>query len=340
MRNEKILKCALNAVEALVAFGVAAWTLFASITVLVFVAICWIISAFHAGLVFVCEKISNAFPRLHIVPKAMAYIIWGVIVTLLTIAVVRPLMTDSPHEANGSAVVSEEDEAEIVSEIEEAVKGNINILKGVDVSHYQTVSKWEAADPDFVIVKTGEGSNCDDGSAEAHLNRAKELNKLIGTYHLVRPDLHPSDDSAKQEAQYYFSRLTELGWNHDWVLACDLEPDFMLATQTETARYCKTFLDEVCRLTGVRPLLYINQGCVEDSAWKDVAKHYGLWVTGYPQTENTERWDNVKDDRIAYAYTKGVWSEVAIWQYSTLDGLDRNLGYMTEEAWGKFANPQ
>lgn len=224
--------------------------------------------------------------------------------------------------------------------------GEVRELKGIDVSQHNPPTAWNSKidEIDFVIVKISEGYTYTDPKMAENLQAAKEANKLIGAYHLVRPD---SGIDAATEAAFFVKTLKEAGWDHNWLLACDFEPQFSIKKDGKidyaaNANFCNAFLDEVARLTdGVKPLMY---ACAKDinnggDNWKGVAKSYGLWMAGYPQNPQTTDSGNFIDSQEKMPYEIGPWNYLTIWQYSSANHLDKNVAYMSAEAWGKFANP-
>lgn len=219
-------------------------------------------------------------------------------------------------------------------------------LKGIDISQHNPPSAWQDKidQIDFVIVKVSEGYTYTDPCLTENLQTARNANKLIGAYHLVRPE---SGVDAVTEAKFFVDELTKAGWDHDWLLACDFEPQYSIKKASggidyaANANFCLQFLDEVTRLTGgVRPLMY---ACAKDinnggDSWKAVAKSYGLWMAGYPQNPQTDS-GNFLDNQEVMPYNIGAWKYLTIWQYSSAGHLDKDVAYMSPEAWSKFANP-
>ena len=220
-------------------------------------------------------------------------------------------------------------------------------LKGIDVSEHNPPSAWQGDldKIDFVIVKVSEGYTYTDPCLTENLQTAKDAGKLIGAYHLVRPE---SGVDAATEAQFFVDELTKAGWDHTWLLACDFEPQYSIKKAdgsidyAANANFCNAFLDEVTRLTGgVRPLMY---ACAKDinnggNSWKAVAKSYGLWMAGYPQNSQTDSGNYLGIQEEVMPYNIGVWKYLTIWQYSSAGHLDKDVAYMSPEAWSRFANP-
>ena len=77
------------------------------------------------------------------------------------------------------------------------------MLKGIDISRYQTGINISNLDIDFVIVKATEGVGYSDPNYIEYLESAMNSNKKIGLYHYARPDL---GNTAEDEATWFISK--------------------------------------------------------------------------------------------------------------------------------------
>ena len=138
-------------------------------------------------------------------------------------------------------------------------------------------SKWQAyVDP-----------TCD---TKYQMNKA--AGKLLGVYHFARPDLN----DAVPEAQFFVASIR--GYLNEAVLALDWEQP---GTQNNVS-WAKAWLDEVYRLTGIKPLIYMSASVVSAYDWRVVANSdYGLWIAGYPDLRSS--WD-LPD----FCYSTGAWN--------------------------------
>ena len=105
---------------------------------------------------------------------------------------------------------------------------------------------------------------------------------------------------------------------------------------TGQVSWAKTWLDEVYRLTGVRPLIYMSASVVNNNNWSSIANDYGLWIAGYPAAYNVK---NPPTPTVgAMPYKIGAWKFWAIWQYSSGAGtLDYNIANMDANGWKAYA---
>ena len=204
-------------------------------------------------------------------------------------------------------------------------------LYGYDVSSWQSVGTGDSAQ-NFLIPKATEGVGYVDKSCDKHYQRAKQQGKLLGFYHFARPDLNKGTDGAKREANFFYTNCKNYFKEGIPVL------DWEQPGTTGQVSWAKAWLDEVYRLSGVRPLIYMSASVVNGNNWSSISGYYGLWIAGYPNKYNVKNppTPTVKD----MPYKIGSWKFWAIWQYSSSAGtLDRDIANMDATGWKKYANP-
>jgi hypothetical protein len=118
------------------------------------------------------------------------------------------------------------------------------------------------------------------------------------------------------------------GYLNEAILALDWEQP---GTQNNVS-WAKAWLDEVYRLTGVKPLIYMSASVVSAYDWSVVANaDYGLWIAGYPDLRSS--WD-LPD----FCYSTGAWKFYALWQFTNSHGsLDRDVFMGDARAWKLYA---
>lgn len=201
------------------------------------------------------------------------------------------------------------------------------MLKGIDISKWQGVGTGDQA-ADFVICKATEGAGYVDPVCDQHYQRAKSQGKLLGVYHFARPDLN----DPITEARFFVQNIQ--GYLGEAILALDWEQP---GTQHNVG-WAKEWLDEVHRLTSIKPLVYMSASVIGIADWSAVAKDYGLWIAGYPSKYNVP--DPATPNPGDMPYSIGPWEFWAIWQYTSSAGtLDRDIANMTKTAWKKYAKP-
>ena len=160
-------------------------------------------------------------------------------------------------------------------------------IKGVDVASYQhpngAAIDWVAVRNGgwgFAITKATEGTTYTNpwfardfaGSGNAGLFRS--------AYHYARPSLPL--DSAIAQARYFVSVAGSLTGPLDLPAMLDLEETGGLAP-ADLAQWTRTWLAEVTRLTGKRPMLYTGYYFWRDSVGNpsDVGAQYRLVIANY-----------------------------------------------------------
>ena len=202
-------------------------------------------------------------------------------------------------------------------------------LCGYDISKWQSVGTGDSA-KDFLIIKATEGTGYVDPSCDKHYQRAKSKGKILGVYHFARPDLNKNTAGAKAEAAYFVNNCK--GYIKQAILVLDWEQP----GTTGQVSWAKAWLDEVYRLTGVRPLIYMSASVVNGNNWSSISGNYGLWIAGYPNAYNVKNPPTPTTG--AMPYKIGSWKFWAIWQYSSSAGtLDRNIANMDANGWKAYA---
>lgn len=207
-------------------------------------------------------------------------------------------------------------------------------LNGVDIASYQSnINPAKLVTSDFVIVKFTQGTTYLNPYADRQYSMAKAAGKLLGAYH------YAEGKSATSEAQYFVNHLgNRIG---ECVLALDWEgnQNSVFGTGKDVA-WCKAFLDEVYRLTGIRPLIYMSKSVCRKYNWSSVAKDYSLWCAQYKSNSTTDYQSSPWTDDKGF----GAWKTDTIRQYSShgrIAGYDANidldLAYMTADQWRAMA---
>lgn len=209
-----------------------------------------------------------------------------------------------------------------------------SFLNGVDIASYQSgINPARLTTTDFVIVKFTQGTRYLNPHADRQYSEAKAAGKLLGAYH------YAEGKDAKAEAQYFVNCLgSRVG---ECILALDWEGKQNSAFGTgRDVTWCKTFLDEVFRLTGVRPLIYMSKSVCRRYNWSSVAQNYPLWCAQYGSNAKTDYQFSPWTDNNGF----GAWDKDTIRQYSSHgritgynDEIDIDLAYMSADQWRAMA---
>jgi lysozyme len=188
-------------------------------------------------------------------------------------------------------------------------------LYGVDIAGYQSMSRTRYASYAFVIVKATEGCTFVNSKWRAQVEVAIANGQLIGVYHYCRPEYN----SPEAEAKHFFNTIRE------YVGRVVLGADWEQRALRYSASWLLRFMREVERLTGTKPLLYIQQSAISGGKYNSIADAgYPLWMAQYNKKMSS---------RI------GAWKKVTIWQYtSTNSTLDKDVFFGDRADWYRLIN--
>ena len=195
------------------------------------------------------------------------------------------------------------------------------MYRGIDVSNWDKDHALPLDKIDFLIAKASEGTYFYDSTCYDFINQARQENKLLGVYHFA------AMQNAEEEAQFFYDR-----WLHftDCMPFLDFE---VFTTEPEDVKnWCEAFISKFYNLSGIMCGLYISASLCPYFANSWIPGVCPLWVAGYP--ENVTVYDFMTD----YPYNIAPWSNVFIWQFSSLLFLgnkcfDGDTGYFTREEW-------
>lgn len=187
-------------------------------------------------------------------------------------------------------------------------------LSGIDISHhnrdfgglYDEINKSA-----FVIMKASEGKTYIDPMVNLYIETVKDSGAYMGFYHFARAD---NGNSPIEEAQNFLSVVRP--YIGKCLLALDVEGKSL--TVKEIDEWAFKFLDYIYKITGIKPLLYVQRSAV--SKFNKVAKNdYGLWMANY--IVESDR--NILSEKMR-KFNVYPFPFVAIWQHSSRT-LDYNL---------------
>lgn len=171
---------------------------------------------------------------------------------------------------------------------------------------------------DVIMVKATQGTGYVNPKCDTDYQAAKKKGKLLGFYHYC------GGGNAKAEAQYFYKNTKN--YVEEAVPAVDWE-SYQNASWGNS-NYVRQFIDEYHNLSGVWPLIYVQESAINQVA--NCAKDCGLWVAKYPSMD-WKSW-NVPKMRV----NTYPWSTYTVWQF-TGDNMDRNLVNTTRDGWKKLA---
>ena len=205
-------------------------------------------------------------------------------------------------------------------------------INGIDISSWQRDINLSAVKADFIIVKATEGIGYVDKSCDMLFQKALSLGKKLGFYHFARPT---ANNDPIREADFFYENCK--GYFGKAIPILDWE-----AENKSDVAWAKRWLDEVYRLSGVKPVIYMSESVANAYNWSSVANaDYGLWVAKY------------RDNNPDYNYNMAnagsrpkvkCWKFYCMWQWTStgrLNGysgnLDCNVFYGDGTTWDKYA---
>jgi len=210
-------------------------------------------------------------------------------------------------------------------------------LRVIDVSSNQGYINVSKIDCDAVIAKGTGGTNYVNKYCDPVLQQCFKLKKPAGVYHFAHE--YGKINNPITESNYFINNCKN--YFGKVIVALDYEIAINGRSYTQKdVNWCKQFIHNVIKRTGVRPLLYISKSLISECKWSSVSKlNVGLW---YAQYANYNRkgwlknpWDDGKSVKpftpVLHQYT----SNGRIRGYN--GALDLSLFYGNKLAWNKYA---
>ena len=187
---------------------------------------------------------------------------------------------------------------------------------GIDVSHHQGEINWDTLFThheydslvSFVYYKVSEGEFHVDRLWQRNREDLKRLGKPSGAYHFFLPKKDPLKQAANFLKHYTYRK-------GDCRPVLDVETD--CPSQQELMNGMRTWLNEVERKTGVRPIIYTSRHFYEEK-FRNAFQDYDFWIASYsrmPELQNDQR--------------------ISIWQYSEegiLPGMEERVDLNVADA--------
>lgn len=148
--------------------------------------------------------------------------------------------------------------------------GNLN---GIDISMWQRGLDLSKVAADFVIIKATEGVGYKDPCFDGFMQQALALNKRIGVYHFARPYAQ-NFNNPQSEADWFYSVIQPYVGRVMLILDWEAERKY-------DWEWAKAWLDRVKQLSGVTPVFYTYESCVNSYKWAEISDTYPLWVARY-----------------------------------------------------------
>lgn len=171
-----------------------------------------------------------------------------------------------------------------------------------------------------VIVKATQGTGYVNPLCNHQWDLAGSLGKLRGLYH------YASGGNPVAEAQYFINNIKN--YVGQGVLILDWE-SYQNSSWGNT-NWARQFVNEVHRLTGVWPLIYVQESALWQVA--NCASNCGVWVAKYASmTWNSWAVPNM-------SVSAGAFGALTGWQFTGGD-MDRSIWYLDAAGWNRLAQP-
>lgn len=198
-------------------------------------------------------------------------------------------------------------------------------LSGIDISHHNyTLLKAQRLETlhdraaiGFVIMKATEGVTFTDPRLPEYIRAIGEADIMndyvqVGAYHYARPE----NNTAEAEARHFCDVVCQYAGH--MVYALDVEGRALEMSQISS--WALSWLNEVKRLTGVKPMIYLQRSALPK--FKDVAAaDYGLWLAAWVKGK---------------PFKTDPWPFMAIWQNNGYN-LDTDYFFGSPDQWRKYA---
>ncbi|MEK5165967.1 glycoside hydrolase family 25 protein [Paenibacillus sp. FSL R5-0527] len=173
--------------------------------------------------------------------------------------------------------------------------------QGIDVSHHNGYVDWAKVAADgisFVFLKASEGKTFVDSTFKNNAKAARAAGLLVGAYHFVNAT---STGAAELEARHFANTIQGVPLDLSPVMDYENNPGGLGRSQVNDV--AETFLFELERLTGKRPIVYTGNSFA--SNFSPLLGAYPLWIARYSTQVPTD---------------VSAWRQWTFWQYS--DGKD------------------
>lgn len=173
--------------------------------------------------------------------------------------------------------------------------GEKKMLVGCDISRWNGKSAVHKIlmqhAVEFFICKASEGVTYRDVLFDKNIDDARACGKLIGAYHYARPE---NGNKPEDEAANFVNAVRQYIGNI--LMALDWEGEALKHDAEWAVKWCNAVED----MTGVKPLLYVQETALTQMSKAFYGTDYGLWVAKWSQS----------------APATGSWPFWAIWQYN------------------------
>lgn len=220
----------------------------------------------------------------------------------------------------------------------------MNVLRGIDVSHWKGDLNSNGVAADFIIAKATGGTGYVDDTCDKFVQEAIAGGRKWGVFHYYSDGFGGSDVIA--EANWFFDNCR--GYIGKGLLVLDWEAggNPHVNNPSMALQWLQHIENRARDEMGIRvkPIIYMSLSLVRSLNWSAVIQNgNGLWVAAWPDGNNIIPNYGINPAQDPNPLWDGVVNDV-LWQFTStghLDGyggnLDCNLFYGTREAWDSYA---
>ena len=169
------------------------------------------------------------------------------------------------------------------------------MMRGIDISHWQSGLNLNTIDFDFAIMKATEGTTMVDNCCGSFYQKAKAMNKCLGVYH------YANGKDYKAEADFFIEHVKD--YSGEAMLVLDWESQGNSQWNKSDRTWVKNWCDYVYAKTDVKPVIYISKS----SMTKVMDLGYHLWIAQYqdhnPTGYQDTPWNECTYDCLMRQYT-------------------------------------
>lgn len=184
--------------------------------------------------------------------------------------------------------------------------GQSGNAQGIDVSRYQGTIDWKrvkAAGKTFVFAKASQGATYRDSTFTSNIQGARAAGLFVGAYHFLTAT---SSVTAQAEASHFVTVMQSVGaMDLPPVMDYENNPNSLTTQQINTVAL--TFLQEVERLSGHRPIVYTGNSFGQN--FNATLGIYDLWIARYSSSGIAPK-------------DTAAWKQWTFWQYSDAGQVD------------------
>lgn len=175
------------------------------------------------------------------------------------------------------------------------------MLKGIDVSHYQGLVKWDLvmkSGVSFAFLKATNGLAVDPMFQE-NLKGARAAGLVVGAYHFFKPLSDPAEQAKNFLSQFDPKSPILPALDLEWVKPNSPDDDYKQMTQQQKSEAAQAFLDVVQEAMRRIPVVYTCAPFANEHLVAFPGGYYPLWLARYAPTvpagwKNWVFWQNTE----------------------------------------------